>query len=239
MPPTPRKRPRRPLFARIVRGLKRRLGLVPTKPDDPRYRENRIGWDVKLGSARLEGESQIVHGCRFRGDVTLGRRSTVGRRCVLHGGTITVGRYCQLGPEVAIYALDHPLGHVTTYVNLAFPGAPRREHLSEQIVEIGNDVWIGHGAIVVGSVKIGDGAVVGAGAVVVKDVAPYAIVAGNPARVVRARFPEDVVEMLLELRWWDWPDERIAKHEALFAIDGRASIDELRRALREVREQGC
>ena len=81
----------------------------------------------------------------------------------------------------------------------------RREHR----VTIGHDVWIGHGAIVLPGVTVGTGAVVGAGAVVSRDVAPYTVVAGVPARVIKRRFSEHVAERLLALAWWDWPHERL------------------------------
>lgn len=70
---------------------------------------------------------------------------------------------------------------------------------------IGNDVWIGSEAMIMPGISVGDGAVIGSRAVITKDVEPYAIVAGNPAKVIRMRFPEEQVQMLLEMRWWDWP----------------------------------
>src|SRR6202035_4147784 len=78
-------------------------------------------------------------------------------------------------------------------------------------VKIGNDAYIGRGAMVLSGVTIGDGAVVGARAVVTRDVRPYAVVVGNPAREVRRRFSDEVVEALLRIRWWDWPDEVVAE----------------------------
>ena len=76
-------------------------------------------------------------------------------------------------------------------------------------VTLGNDVWIGHGAVVLPGVSLGSGAAVGAGSIVTKDVPPFAIVVGNPARVLRLRFTERVVEELLAIAWWDWPHERL------------------------------
>lgn len=70
---------------------------------------------------------------------------------------------------------------------------------------IGNDVWIGSEAMIMPGISVGDGAVIGSRAVITRDVEPYAIVAGNPAKVIRMRFPEEQVQMLLEMRWWDWP----------------------------------
>lgn len=76
---------------------------------------------------------------------------------------------------------------------------------------IGNDVWIGYDAVIMAGVTIGDGAIIGTRAVVTKDVAPYSIVGGVPAREIRKRFAPEVVERLRELKWWDWPEEKIRK----------------------------
>ena len=79
-------------------------------------------------------------------------------------------------------------------------------------IVIGNDVWIGYEAVILSGVTIGDGAVIGARAVVTKDVPPYTIVGGVPAKPIRMRFPEEVVAALQKLQWWNWPRERIAKN---------------------------
>lgn len=79
-------------------------------------------------------------------------------------------------------------------------------------IVIGNDVWIGYEAVILAGVTIGDGAVIGSRAVVTKDVPPYTIVGGVPARTIRRRFDEDIVEELLRLRWWDWPEEVIKEN---------------------------
>ncbi|MEW5726856.1 MAG: DapH/DapD/GlmU-related protein, partial [Pseudomonadota bacterium] len=83
-------------------------------------------------------------------------------------------------------------------------------------VRIGNDVWIGAAAMILDGVTIGDGAVVAAGAVVTREVPPYAIVGGNPAKVIRYRFPPEIVEELQRIAWWDWPDRRIKDFEPFF-----------------------
>ena len=92
-------------------------------------------------------------------------------------------------------------------VDVGLPGAGADGHPTTRgDITIGNDVWIGRGATVLSGVTVADGAVIGAGAVVAKDVPPYAIVVGNPARVVRYRFSDEVIEALLRIRWWEWPD---------------------------------
>jgi phosphonate metabolism protein (transferase hexapeptide repeat family) len=128
------------------------------------------------------------------------------------------GKFCSVAAMTRINPGNHPMqrasqAHFTYRAASYFPGeedeveffAWRRAHR----VTIGHDVWIGHGAIVLPGRRIGNGAVVAAGTVVTKDVAPYAIVAGNPARVIRQRFSDPIAERLQRLRWWDWPHERL------------------------------
>lgn len=86
-------------------------------------------------------------------------------------------------------------------------------------IVIGSDVWIGSHVIILSGVTIGHGAVIGAGATVTKDVAPYTIVAGNPIRVIRKRFTESQIEKLLQVKWWEWNDEKIAQHVSCLMAD--------------------
>jgi acetyltransferase-like isoleucine patch superfamily enzyme len=87
-----------------------------------------------------------------------------------------------------------------------------RSYLGTKNTTIGNDVWIGFGALIMGGVAVGDGAVVAAGSVVFSEVPPYAVAAGNPARVIRSRFSQRTVERLLRIRWWDWPEDKIRQN---------------------------
>lgn len=129
--------------------------------------------------------------------------------------TLKIGRFCSISIGVTIFlGGNHRSDWVTTYPFSAVCDNARsfQHHLrSKGPVVIGNDVWIGYGATILSGVTIGDGAVVGAGAVVSEDVPPYAIVAGNPARLARHRFGEEQIAALLEIRWWDWPFERICE----------------------------
>jgi len=114
---------------------------------------------------------------------------------------------------------DHPTSFVSTFpfkVRVMKEAPDGADLLRVGPLEIGNDVWIGRRAIVMPGVRIGDGAVVGAGAIVTKDVAPYAIVGGNPAKLIRYRFDPNQIESLLAIRWWDWSDEKIRAEQTAF-----------------------
>jgi phosphonate metabolism protein (transferase hexapeptide repeat family) len=131
----------------------------------------------------------------------------------------TIGKFCSIAAMTRINPGNHPMerasqSHFSYRASAYFAGAAddmeffawRRSHR----VTIGHDVWIGHGAIVLPGRSIGTGAVIAAGAVVTKDVPPYGIVAGNPARFIRPRFPDAIAARLQRLAWWDWSHERLA-----------------------------
>jgi acetyltransferase-like isoleucine patch superfamily enzyme len=129
------------------------------------------------------------------------------------GATLKIGRFCSIANGVEIMlGGEHRSDWITTYpFNVlceqahCFTGHP----MSKGDVIIGNDVWIGNEASILSGVKIGDGAVIGAHSVVAKDIAPYSIVVGNPAKLHRLRFDEQVISELLRIAWWEWPFEKI------------------------------
>lgn len=135
---------------------------------------------------------------------------------------IRIGSFCSIAGEVTIMgAADHHLDFVTTYpIRYAFNRPGIQLPLRKSNVVIGNDVWLGYGCTILGGVTIGDGAAIGARAVVTRDVEPYSIVAGNPARHIRYRFGKRERRKLLEMRWWDWPlDQIIERIDDLFSPD--------------------
>ena len=127
--------------------------------------------------------------------------------------TLTIGKFCSIAEQVTILVGgEHRTEWLTTYpFNSLVPEyASHRGHpKTKGDVVIGNDVWIGLGATILSGVRIGDGAVIGARSLVSRNVPPYAIVAGNPAKVIRQRFSDAVIARLLEIKWWDWPTGRI------------------------------
>jgi acetyltransferase-like isoleucine patch superfamily enzyme len=201
---------------------------------DERYENNRIGPNVDLGTAVLQGGCVIKHPVFLRGDITIGKYSTLGPECVLHGGVIQIGNYCQLGPRVAVYALNHPMNRVTTYVNSTLLDGKLKTSASDETVIIGNDVWIGYGAVILPGINIGNGAVIGAGAVVSRNIGSYEVAAGNPARIVKKRFDPELIELLSEWEWWKLDPDELKKHEEIFLEDVISNPEVLRKYLKKI-----
>ena len=220
------------LLKRVKRSLSKIAG-TSMESDDARYQNNRISSNVNLGGAVLNGGCVIKEGVFISGDVAIGKYSTLARECILHGGRIRIGNYCQFGPRVAIYGVNHPTHRITTYINKnLFDGRLSPEKAGEP-VEVGNDVWIGYGAILLPGVKIGNGAIIGAGAVVSKDVSAYEVAVGNPARVIKERFDREIVELLNKWQWWNLDPEELKQHESVFFENIEANPEVLKAYLKK------
>jgi len=150
-------------------------------------------------------------------EYAIGRKSYGGAEIIAYDKTtkLTIGSHCSFADGVKIMlGGEHRLDWVTTYPFNVLE--PRFSHIvghpaSKGDVAIGNDVWVGRDAMILSGVSIGDGAIVAARSLVVRDVPPYGVVGGNPARLLRMRFEPDTVEALRRIRWWDWDDSRIEK----------------------------
>jgi virginiamycin A acetyltransferase len=151
---------------------------------------------------------------------------------------LIIGKYCALasGTRFIMAGGNHPAAGVSTFPFAIFGGDWARDTTdliydlpSRGDTVVGNDVWFGYQALVLPGVRIGDGAIVAAAAVVSRDVPPYAIVAGNPARVVRTRFAEADVARLLRSAWWDWPVDLVTEHARTIMAGTPAEIERIAR----------
>ncbi len=187
-------------------------GLAQRKTDEPcihttaQCKNSRVGKYCEIGERVILREVVV-------GDFTYFER---------HGEAIyaQLGKFCSVAANVRINALEHPIERLTMHKvtyrpneYFRFQGLDQefRERRRARKVIIGHDVWIGHGAVILPGVTIGTGAVIGANAVVRRDVLPFQIVAGVPAKPIRFRFEEPLRERILASSWWDWPVEKIAE----------------------------
>lgn len=152
----------------------------------------------------------------------------------------TIGKFCSISWNVSIGGGEHDFNKVTAHAMLyskpyGFIDQPMYKRFSEKCA-IGNDVWIAADVSVLRDVAIGDGAVIGAGAIVTKDVEPYSIVAGVPAKKIGQRCSDDLIADLLKIRWWDWPVEVIKNNIQLFNRElDRETVQELQRIVEDIK----
>lgn len=144
---------------------------------------------------------------------------------------LRIGKFCQFahGSIFITSSANHPMSGFSTYPFRVFKPETMGDYLDLPFKDtvVGHDVWLGYGAIIMSGVTIGSGAIIAAGSVVTKDVPPYSIVGGNPAKVLRQRFSDSVIVDLLAIKWWDWSVDKIEAN--LKAIEG-ADIDALKEA---------
>ncbi len=182
----------------------KKLGLVPVIDPTAQVRDAVLGRYTEIGARTAFAESSL-------GDYSY----VVNDADVIY---TTIGKFCSIAAHTRINPGNHPMQRASqshfsyrssAYFDDAEDDADFFAWRRSTPVTIGHDVWIGHGAIILPGRSIGTGAVVAGGAVVTKDVPDYTIVAGNPARFIRRRFPETVAERLKALGWWDWEHARL------------------------------
>lgn len=180
------------------------LGIEPLIDPTARVRDCRFGRYTEVGARTQIAETEL-------GDYSY----------VVNDGEIistSIGKFCSIAAMVRVNPGNHPTwratqSHVVYRASRYFEGEPDEAEFFDwrrsTPVTIGHDVWIGHGAVILPGRIIGTGAVVAAGAVVTRDVSPYTIVGGLPAKPIRQRFPAAIGERLMRLGWWDWDHERV------------------------------
>ncbi|MFS8049728.1 DapH/DapD/GlmU-related protein [Rhizobium sp. BR 314] len=192
------------------------------QPNRPKIAETFIHPSASIKDSSIGKCCEILADASLHA-VELGDYSYLGQRCMV--GDATIGKFCAIAAEVRIGAPNHPMDrpsmHRFTYCPEYYSAEAVRDHAffderKQDRAIIGNDVWIGHGVIVLPGVTVGDGAVLAAGAVVTKNVEPYTIVGGVPAKFIRERFSRAIAERLTSIAWWNWPFETIMARLADF-----------------------
>lgn len=175
----------------------------------------------------LRGKNSVGKNTKIR-NTTLGFQTYIGDDCDVEN-TI-VGNFSCISHRVAVVQGEHPTKDFLTIHPAFFDNKYKYSYVDAPLFDsykyideekkiaciIGNDVWVGYGALILAGVKIGDGAIIGAGSVVTKDVEPYAIVAGCPARVIRFRFDDLIIDKLLKIKWWNRDERWLSSHLDFF-----------------------
>lgn len=205
---------------RILKLLYFRLKLYPKKVTI------HAGCNIAIHS-KFEGNNVIGKNTTFNGN--LGLFSYIADNACISGN---IGRYCSIASEVKVLIGIHPLSdfvstspvfysllkqsNVTFVSEQYFKEFVYADESNKYAIVVGNDVWIGARAILISGIKIGDGAVILANATVTKDVPPYSIVGGVPAKIIKNRFDNETIEFLLKFKWWDKSEKWLAQHSSSF-----------------------
>ena len=173
----------------------------------------------------------------------IGKNSYLSKNVII-GENVKIGKYCSIGRDVVIAPSQHPKDRISThpftyhhkgdglYGEWSTPLSQIIPKKASPQTIVGNDVWIGMKSIIQDGVTIGNGAIIGSGAIVTKDVPPYAIAAGVPARVIKYRFSQDIIDKLLKLNWWDYPKNFIVSKLPFDDIEKCIDILEKNKCLR-------
>ncbi len=201
--------------------MRRLLVLLKNIASIPGRFFNHISFLCILQDVDIDKTAAVCSGVRFyRG--RLGRYSYIGNDSFVTDADI--GNFTSISSDCYIGGASHPLQWVSTspvfhrWKNIMKKNFAKNEFAIFCKTHIGNDVWIGNRVMVKAGVTIGNGAVIGMGSVVTKDIGPYEVWAGDPARLIRKRFEDDIITQLLRSEWWDWPDRDIERHADKFAF---------------------
>lgn len=201
--------------------MRRLLVLLKNLLSLPKRLASHIAIFCVLQEAVVDKTAAICSGVRFyRGKI--GKYSYIGNNSFV--SDTDIGNFTSISTDCYIGGTSHPTDWVSTspvfhkWENIMKKNFARNEFEIFKRTTIGNDVWIGNRVMIKAGVKIGDGAVVGMGSIVTKDIGPYEIWAGNPARLIRKRFDDETIDALEKMKWWEWDDNKIEKYAEKFTV---------------------
>jgi virginiamycin A acetyltransferase len=207
------------------------LTIVESVVSDPHLVDAsaKVQYSELRGAVRV-GPRSLINKVLFDGKISIGSNTTIngpGTEFYSIHHPIRIGNFCSIARGTAIQEHNHDAECITTYFikYRIFNEKYGTDAVSKGPVTIGNDVWIGTQSTILTGVTIGNGAIVAANSVVSKDVPPYAIVGGTPAKVLKYRFSDEIIAKLLEIEWWNWDLDKIKRNKDLFY--GNLSIEKL------------
>jgi virginiamycin A acetyltransferase len=196
-----------------------------------------IGSNTLVDTVHITGnfsakENCKLYHCQLEGTIQLGRFTSLwgpNLDIKTNNERVVIGNFCSIARNVSIQTYNHNHKKITSYFigQNFFKEKWENENVSKGDVVIENDVWIGAHSVILGGVTLHNGSVVAANSVVNKDVPPYSIVAGTPAKVIGYRFDEATISKLLELEWWNWSEEKINKNKSLFINELQSDFESL------------
>ncbi len=196
------------IILKIIKYLKKEYNLIYARKINPTCK---IYEDVKLHSTLLEGFN-VIFDCVSLTDCFIGKHTYIQKNTKITNATI--GKFCSIASNVSIGPGIHKIDSISTHPSFYLKKTPlvkifskKDFFISSKKTHIGNDVWIGENAVVIDGVYVGSGAIIAAGAVVTRNVEPYAIVGGIPARFIRYRFSKEIIEGISESEWWNKNEE--------------------------------
>lgn len=201
--------------------MRRLLVLLKNILSLPKRLVSHISLFCVLQEAVVDKTAAICSGVRFyRGKI--GKYSYIGNNSFV--SDTDIGSFTSISTDCYIGGTSHPTDWVSTspvfhkWENIMKKNFARNEFEIFKRTTIGNDVWIGNRVMIKAGVKIADGAVIGMGSIVTKDIGPYEIWAGNPARMIRKRFEDETIDALEKMKWWEWDDNKIEKYAEKFTV---------------------